>query len=93
MSRENRFLKNTVYDNEIYRESLPGVPLVEICDRRRVLIENHKGILAYGCKEILVKVGYGHIYVCGESLKVAKMNKEKLVIVGSIHSVCLRGRE
>jgi len=93
MSRENRFFKTVVYNRESCTEPLPGIPLIEICNRRRVLIENHNGILAYGCKEILVKVRYGIICVNGENLKLTKMSREKLVIVGTISSVCLQGRE
>lgn len=69
-----------------------GVPLVEICDQKRVLIENHQGIALYTCEEIRVKVNYGCITVCGERLKLAKMSREKLVITGKIGSVNLHGR-
>jgi len=71
---------------------LPGVPLVEICDRRRVLIENHLGIVCYGCNEVRVKTRYGYICVCGEQLQLLRMSKTKLVITGSINTVHLQGR-
>lgn len=76
----------------LYGEPLPGIPLVEIWDQKRVLIENHQGIVGYGCEEILVKVRFGRICVCGENLKLAKMSKEKLVITGKICAVNLQGR-
>ena len=93
MSLENHFYKTTADNIALCRETLPGISLVEICDRRRVLIENHCGIIAYGCREILVKVKYGHICVSGANLKLTKMNKDKLVIIGDIRSVCLQGRD
>lgn len=61
--------------------------LVEICDNRRVLIENHKGITCYDTNEIAVKVKKGSVAVIGEHLCLARMNKTKLVISGQITSV------
>ncbi len=93
MGHENRFLNGTINGRALCTEPLPGVPLIEICDRKRVLIENHGGIIAYGSSEIFVKVRYGQICVTGDHLKLTKMNKEKLIIMGKIHSVTLNGRE
>ena len=93
MSREKRFLKTAASISGLCSESLPGTPLVEIYDRNRVLIENHRGVILYDCKEILVKVRYGHISVCGENLKLSTMCKEKLVIRGKICAVTMQGRE
>lgn len=71
---------------------LPGLPLIEICGKNRMLIENHQGIVGYGSREIQIKVRYGRIVVCGENLKLKNMSKEKLVITGEICAVSLRGR-
>lgn len=68
---------------------LPGVPLVEITGTRRVLIENHMGVVAYGCDEIRIRVRYGMLAVCGSSLNLARMSKEQLVICGCINGVQL----
>lgn len=71
---------------------LPGVPLIEICGQVRVLVENHQGVIGYGCHEILVKVRSGCVRIDGENLTMTKMSKEKLVITGKIHAVQLQGR-
>lgn len=71
-------------------ELRPDTPLVEICDNKRVLIENHRGVICYGVKEIIVKVKNGSISVFGNHLSLARMNKTKLVICGEIHSVCVQ---
>lgn len=92
MNSGNLFRKAVTSSAGLYAEPLPGIPLVEICDQRRVLIENHQGIVGYGCNEILIKVRYGQICICGENLKLAKMSKEKLVITGKISAVNLQGR-
>lgn len=92
MSRGKQLLVTSGMSSLLQAESLPGVPLIEIYGQRRVLIENHQGIVGYGCNEILVKVRYGRICVCGECLKLVKMGKEKLVITGRIFAVNLQGR-
>lgn len=68
---------------------IPQIPIIEICGRGRVLVENHQGILAYDCKEIKVKVICGTISICGEKLMLSGMNKEKLLITGHICAVNL----
>ena len=68
---------------------LPGIPLVEICGDKRVLIEHHQGVVAYGNWEICVKVCYGILSVIGERLTLTCMTKEQLVICGRIDGVRL----
>lgn len=68
---------------------LPGVPLVEITGDHRVLIEHHRGVVAYGCQEICVRVKYGRISVRGSALRLARMTREQLVICGCIEGVQL----
>lgn len=92
MIGENLFHKAVATGTQLYSEPLPGVPLIEIYDQRRVLIENHRGIVGYGTKEILIKARFGLICICGDDLKLVKMSREKLVITGKICGVTLRGR-
>jgi len=72
-------------------EAVPGVPLVEIVSRHRVLIENHRGVMAYSSVEICAKVKYGLVCVCGKELQLARMTKEQLVITGIIEQIRLMG--
>jgi sporulation protein YqfC len=65
----------------------PDTFLIEICDNRRVLIENHRGITCYGSNEIVIKVKQGSICVCGDHLYLSKMNKTKLVVSGRITAI------
>lgn len=80
-------------NDKLNYELLPGVPIIEICDRERVLIENHRGIIGYGCDMIQIKVRYGCICIHGNRLKMSRMSKTKLVITGVIDGVTLQGRE
>ena len=64
--------------------------VVEMIGDNRVLIENHYGIVAYGCNEISVKTKNGFVHICGEGLELVKMTKEQLVIIGNIFGIKLQ---
>ena len=67
-------------------------PLVEICGRGRVLVENHCGILTYGTEEIRINGRLGAICISGHELEIVKICREKLVVSGVIDSVVYQGR-
>ena len=89
MSGKDRLFNKIAFRAELPSETIPGMPLVEIFGCQRVLIENHKGVTMYGCKEIRVKVSYGQLCVCGSGLELARMTKQQLVITGQIESLSL----
>jgi len=92
MGRRN-FLEGMLEHTTIDPESVPGQPIIEIAGECRVLIENHRGVAAYGREKILVNVKFGSVCVSGCNLEMMHMTKEQLVIRGRIHSVMLqRGR-
>lgn len=68
---------------------MPGVPLVELTGDRRVLIEHHRGVVAYGCDEIRVRMVYGLLCVSGSGLYLARMTRDQLVICGCIDGMHL----
>lgn len=65
------------------------VPLVELADDKRVLIEHHGGVSSYTCEEVMVRVRFGFIRVLGTGLRIARMSRDQLVICGSIQGVSL----
>ncbi len=73
-------------------DTLPGVPIVELAGDRRVLIENHRGVVAYGTEQICVKMKFGLLCICGQKMELAKMTKDQLVITGTVESVTIRRR-
>lgn len=77
----------------LHDEPIPTQPLVEILCDRRVLVENHQGVVEYGTNQICIKVKYGTIAVCGCNLELARMMKGQLVITGKIESVMLQRRK
>lgn len=72
-------------------EALPGLPLVEIAGNRRVLIENHLGVIGYGSQRICIKVKKGTVTVCGCHLELQRMTRSQIIITGRIDDVCLTG--
>lgn len=54
---------------------------------RRVLVENHRGVLEYGRERILVKLARGRLSVEGSELRLVAMNREELLIAGRVRTV------
>lgn len=68
-------------------QAMPGSVRVEIVDRRRVLIENHRGILHYSQELIEVAAARGHIVLHGSGLMLEAMRGGDLLISGNISGV------
>ena len=93
MKQKGRLFETFVRNSDLPAEASPGQPLVEITGEHRVLIENHRGVIGYGCNEICVAVGYGYLRVCGSNLQMLQMTRQQLVITGNIDSVSLCRRQ
>lgn len=92
MGKGRNFWEQMVEHAALEPESVPGQPIIEIAGDRRVLIENHRGVAAYGRERILVNVKYGTVCICGCNLELVHMTKEQLVITGRIDSMALQRR-
>ena len=86
------WMQKLAYHTDLPGETLPGVPVVEIADDCRVLIERHAGVIEYGRERICVKVRYGLVCVCGCGLELKRMAQEQLIISGRIDCVQLQRR-
>ena len=71
---------------------LPVLPIVELAGQRRLLIENHQGVLSYAPNEIKIKVSYGCVIITGATLQLMEMSRVKLAICGRIDCLQLLGR-
>ena len=69
------------------KEGLRPKTLVELYGNERVLIEEHRGILAYGDEEIRVGTSYGAAVIEGLELRLCCMSRSQLVIRGRIAGV------
>jgi len=73
-------------------EPIPGLPLVELLGKQRVLIENHCGVLQYCPNEIVIKVSYGPLIICGCGLRLSLMTRQQLIVTGQIQQIQLGRR-
>ncbi len=93
MGNKKGFMEQITNAADLQDEPIPGLPLIEIAGERRVLIENHRGVIEYGSQTIRVKVKYGQVCICGSGLELARMTRGQLVISGRVDAVQLiRGR-
>lgn len=70
-------------------EAMPGQPLIEIAGEKRVLIENHRGVVQYGETEICLRVSYGFVKIVGCGLRLLRMTRQQVIICGRIDEVAL----
>lgn len=92
MGKGHFFLERLANNSDLVMEPLPGQPIVELTGDRRVLIENHFGVKAYGRERIVIKVKFGYVCVCGSGLELLRMTREQLVIRGRIDGISLQRR-
>ena len=91
--------KNSILDKmaivvDLPGEAIPGQPLIEVAGERRVLIENHRGVVQYGESEICLRVSYGFVKVLGCGLRLLRMTRQQVIICGKIDGIelCRGGR-
>ena len=92
MEKEHSLWQKLARQTDIHSQPLPGIPLVELAGERRVLIENHQGVLEYTSRRIGVRVKFGSVVILGDCLELCHMTRQKLVIYGTIQSVTLERR-
>lgn len=93
MERRNKMMLKMKEDTMMKSDLVPGLPIIEICDTNRVLIENHRGIIKYSSDEVCVKVRFGCACISGRQLELNRMSKNRLVITGRIFCIALHERE
>jgi len=70
-------------------QPMPGVPIVEMAGNKRLLIENHQGVMEYGKSRISILVKFGKIHVTGTDLEISYMSRQQLIITGCIDAVSI----
>ena len=72
---------------ELPQEAFGSAMRLTAVGDRRLLIENHGGLLAYGTEEIRVSTGRGQIVLRGAELGMRAMNRRELLITGRLQSL------
>ncbi len=87
MKNGSGWIERLAAQADLQGEAFPGQPLVEIYCDKRILIENHRGVVGYSDSEICVRVKFGLLRICGGCLELAKMSHQQLIITGRIDAV------
>ncbi len=82
-------LLGTTFHEELPGESFPWQTVTELIDDNRVLIENHRGVTAYSCDKILVRLPGGRLCITGNDLCIACMTRQRLIIKGIISGITI----
>lgn len=79
--------EETAYLFDLPVDAMAGLPRITLAGRKRICVENHRGLLSYSTERI--EVGGGRVRVCitGCDLYLRVMKKDAVVITGEIHSV------
>ncbi len=88
-ARKPGLLERAVVRMDLPADGLAGVPRIELIGDQELRMENHKGILAYGDREIHVSGGRFVVKVVGEQLDLRAMTGLQLCITGRIEGIQL----
>lgn len=81
-------LKAKIADGlEISEEVATELPKVSVVGKRKIIIENHKGIISFD--KLLVKIAssLGVIVITGDGFEVLFMGDNTIIIAGNFHSL------
>lgn len=85
--RKQTLLEKTAQALDLPADAVAGLPRLSLVGDRELLVENHRGILAYGTQEIHIGGGRLVIRVRGDGLQLRAMNETELLITGQIFGV------
>lgn len=68
-------------------DALLGAAKVTVTAGKRLLVENHRGVLSYGDAQIIVRLPRGKLSVSGSTLSLLVMTSEQLLIGGRIQTL------
>lgn len=89
MNQKNAAAQKLLYKCDFPAEILTGIPVIEIKGSAEAVVISHRGILAYDESEIRIATKLGPILIDGEALKIHRMNRERIVLHGTIRRVQL----
>lgn len=82
--KKDNFLDKAAEIFDIPGEVVAGMPRITVTGCRRVLVENHKGILEYGSEEIHINGGRMVLKLRGRGMELRSLNNTELLITGRI---------
>ena len=92
MAQKEYWVQRMADHADLYGESVPGVPILEIAGDHRVLVERHRGVIEYGPQCIRVRVSYGILCISGCNMELTRMTAQQLIISGRIDGISIDRR-
>ena len=81
------FPEETAHLFDLPMDAAAGLPRITLTGRKRVCVENHRGLLSYSTERMELSGGRIRVCITGYDLYLRVMKKDAVVITGDIHSV------
>jgi sporulation protein YqfC len=82
--KKDIFLEKAADILDLPEEVVAGMPRITVTGCRRVMVENHRGILEYGDREIQINGGRMVLTLRGENLELRSLNTTELLVTGRL---------
>lgn len=79
--------EETAHRFDLPADGLAGLPRITVTGRKRVCVENHRGLLAYSGERVEISGGRVRVCITGTDLLLRVMKKDAVVLTGNICSV------
>ena len=83
----SKILEKLAERAELPAEAVAGAARITLSGRQQVLIEHHRGLLAYSDREVEVNCGNLRCRIRGDGLLLRAMTAEMLLVTGTIFGV------
>ena len=81
------FPEETAHRFDLPADAAAGLPRITLTGRKRLCVENHRGLLGYSDSRVDINGGRVRVCVTGTDLYLRVMKKDAVVITGEICSV------
>ena len=61
-----------------------GSAKITVIASKRILVENHRGILEYGNERIVIRLDRAKLCLSGSGFEISAMNKNQILICGKL---------
>lgn len=82
--------EETAHRFDLPADAAAGLPRVTLTGRKRVCVENHRGLLGYTTERIELGGGRVRVVITGVDLSLRVMKRDAVVITGEVYSVELQ---
>ena len=86
LKKRKALLMNLAERLELPEEAVSGAAKLSVTGGKRILIENHRGILEYGSERIAVRMDSGTLILSGTELHLLGMNEQELLFGGRLQN-------